>query len=260
MSDQEIKPYSKPSGCGVVFSITFLIFFGLLFNFLVFSFDNYLKPPATSGAWTWIAYIINAVLDVIVLLVFVFGNFYLIRGILNYKEDKNSLTNKTRPDSTRKDVKTVDEIFYAVIAFAIVGFKILFKIFSQIISALIADISEHPGSSLNWIPLIFFSFLAIGLVIIFRLIFKRFNKVKKYIAAGGKMDVFTGMVIDKQKQYTFSDHTRGSQLYMYSFKLDTGKEFTNVLQLFYDRITIGQTVEVHAIPYVGEILHLYVKE
>lgn len=249
MMKKEIKPYSEFSTFYKIFTTVFLLCFSLLFTYLIiFQVDDIREIPRSGSVFLWIKYCITAILDIAVLSIFAFANYYVLSANFNEKKKKEIIADSDRT--------TTKKIFITIICFAVIALKIIFSVMTGIVKAVIEMLQSDPHSVLPWVLLLFFSAIAIAFFLIFRYIIKRFRKANKILETG-KMDIFKGVVANKQRN-TNTLVKRSGELYSYNITLDTGKEFQNVQRIYFESVEIGQSVEIHTIPEVGEILHFYV--
>lgn len=250
---RDVNPPVKASQGCMFGACLFLFCFSALFVYLmVFQIDDVRRIPTNGNITTWIIYSISQLLSLAVISVFVFANYFIINTYFGEGKGVIQFTDK----------KNIKVMFGGVICFAVIAGKIVFLVLSNIIVAMLKLISEDSSSIVPWIAMIFFIGIGLGFFLIFRWILIKFSKANQAMETG-KADVFKGKVKNKTKVRTMFDYEpRGRNLapYRYGIELDSGKIFENVLEIYYEQVQIGQTIEVHAIPFVGEILHVYVKE
>jgi magnesium-transporting ATPase (P-type) len=248
----EIKPYTEFSTSYRIFTTAFLLCFSLLFTYLIiFQIDDIRELPTNGSVISWIKYGITAILDLAIFGIFAFTNYYVISFNFTKKNKKDIIEDS--------DKTTTKKIYYSIICFAVIGLKIIFSVMASITSSTIKMLKQDSHSILQWILIGFFSIIAICFFLIFRYIIIRFRKANKILETG-EMDIFKGIVVDKQSIYDqFQSNSRPGEFHTYNITLDNGKKFLNIKRIFYESVEIGKSVEIHSIPEVGEILHFYVR-
>lgn len=210
--------------------------------------DKPWQLPSKNDWFEWLRYIILSVMNLAVIAVFVFANVVVIGAGLS----------KDQSAERNDDAKTTNKIFYTIVAFGIVVGKIILMVFFGVALGMREDLQRDPAAILPWFVISFFGIITIGTFLIFRFVLKKFSSARRALQSGS-MDIFVGKVADKNRVNAEASGSmaRQGEIFCYSFTLDSGKSFENVQPGFYHQVEIGQRIEVHAIPYVGEILHIY---
>lgn len=232
----------------IIFTLTFLTCFSiLLVYFLVFKFGNILRLPQKGNFLSLFTYGINLLFSIALITGIGLGLWYIFKYNLSKEKAKTS------------DKSTVRNMFYAIIIFAIIGAKIVFWILVSILSSALKIHRTDPTSILPWLMLAFFGLIAVGMFLIFFIVIKRFRKANKKLQSGEQLTMNRGKVIDKQMIHPVENlNARAGSVYSYSITLDNGEKFINVQREQYNSVEVGQTIEVHTIPLVGEIIHFNV--
>ncbi|MBI1835993.1 MAG: hypothetical protein HYR91_01880 [Flavobacteriia bacterium] len=245
---QEINPYNRKFSRGSwIFSTIFIFVFTSLMWLILSSPSDYFKWPASLIGQ--IRFTVGLLIDVLFTLMLIGVNYFFIQSYRKACISDDFSNKDTIPQTTNK-------IYISLICFLLVALKIACLIGRSIAKSILLAFRSKELDIPHLIMILFFGLIFLGFTVFFTIVFRKMNRAKK-IQLEGKEEIYRGTIVVKQQQYCHFDHSRNTgSLYDYSIELDNGKKFFNIRKEFYDAVNEGQKVEIHVLPFVGEILKI----